>query len=115
MPAKEIISSESVRVFEGAANELVPKAKLPRDMHGFAILVPDGEAHEWMLDLLWRVGILYAAQPRILKSRTKVARIVEAVMRAASRPKAEFESSADGKVMKPGRSASHEVTKKGRK
>jgi hypothetical protein len=109
MPAKEIVSSESVRVFEGAANELVPKAKLPSDMRGFAIVVPGGESHEWMLDLLWRVAILYVAQPSILKSRTKVAKIVEAVMRAAGRPKSEFENSVDGKVAKPGRSTLHKA------
>ena len=112
MPAKEIISSASVHVFEGTANELVPKAKLPRDMHGFAIVVPGGEDHEWKLDLLWRVAILYAAQSRILKSRTKVAKIVEAVMRAAERPRSEFENSVARKVMKPSRSASQEAAKR---
>lgn len=86
MPAKEIISSASVHVFEGSADELVPKAKLPTDMHGFAIVVPSGEDHEWKLDLLWRIAILYAANPRILKSRTNVTKIVEAVMQATRRP-----------------------------
>jgi hypothetical protein len=86
MPAKEIISSASVRLFEGTADQLVSKTKLLSGMHGFAILVPSGEEHEWKLDLIWRIAILYAAQPGILKSRSKVLRIVEAVMAAAKRP-----------------------------
>jgi len=86
MPAKEIISSASVRLFEGTADQLVSKAKLLSDMHGFAILVPTAEEHEWILDLIWRIAILYAAQPRILKSRAKVTKIAEAVMAAARRP-----------------------------
>jgi hypothetical protein len=86
MPAKEIISSASVRLFEGTADQLVSKAKLLSDMHGFAILVPAAEEHEWILDLIWRIAILYAAQPRILKSTAKVTKIAEAVMAAARRP-----------------------------
>lgn len=83
MPAKEIISSASVRLFEGTADQLVSKAKLPSEMHGFAILVPSGEDHEWILDLIWRIAIIFAAQPSILKRRAKVTRLVEAVMDAA--------------------------------
>lgn len=63
MPAKEIINRESVRVFEGTAQELLPGAKLPSDMHGFAVLVPAGAVHEWKLDLLWRITLLYALHP----------------------------------------------------
>ena len=106
MPVIEIISSENVRLFEGTANELVPKAKLSPDMHGFAIVIPAGECHEWKLDLLWRIALLFAAEPRILKSRAKVTRIVEAVMRVASRSKSEIEYTVAGKVMKPRRNAS---------
>jgi hypothetical protein len=95
MPAKEIISSASVRLFEGRADQLVSKAKLPSDMHGFAILVPSGEEHEWKLDLIWRIAILYAAQPSILKRRAKVTRIVEAVMAAARRPSEQVKVTTD--------------------
>lgn len=101
MPVKEIISSGSVRLFEGTAKELVPMAKLPPYMHGFAIVVPGGEAHEWKLDLLWRIAILYAFDPSILKSRAKVTRMVEAVMRGASRPKSDSEGNIVGKVRRP--------------
>ena len=94
MPAKESINSASVRLFEGRADGLVSKAKLPSDMHGFAVLVPSGEEHEWMLDLIWRIAVLYAAQPRILKSRAKMTKIVEAVMAAATRPCEKLEETA---------------------
>ncbi len=86
MPAREIINSGSVRVFEGSAKDLLPRAKLPSDMHGFAVLVPAGAAHEWKLDLLWRIAFLYAFDPSPLKSRSKVTKIIEAVVRADRRP-----------------------------
>ncbi len=111
MPVLEIISSENVRLFEGTGRELVPKAKLPSDMRGFAILVPAGECHEWKLDLLWRITLLFAAEPSILKSRAKVTRIVKAVMWAASRPRSEFENTLAGKAMKPPRNALRKSTK----
>jgi hypothetical protein len=95
MPAKEIISSASVRLFEGTADQLVSKAKLLSDMHGFAVLVPSGEEHEWKLDLIWRIAILYAAQPSILRRRAKVTKIVEAVMAAAGRPSEQVKVTAE--------------------
>jgi hypothetical protein len=100
MAVIEIISSEDVRLFEGNANELVPKAKLSPDIHGFAIVVPAGEVQEWKLDLIWRIAILHAVEPRILKSRAKVTRIFKAVMWAASRPRSEFENTLAVKAMK---------------
>ena len=108
MQAKEIISSASVRLFEGSADQLVSKAKSLSDMHGFAILVPSGEDHEWILDLIWRIAILYAAQPRILKSRAKVTRLVEAVMASARRPIEKFEETTESLAKaRPRRKAPH--------
>jgi len=73
------INSQSVILIEGDADELVPKAKLAADMHGFVIMVPPGEAGERLLDMLWRITMAYAAKPGMLASRTLVRKMIEAV------------------------------------
>ncbi len=79
------IQSQSVILIEGDADEIVPSAKLAADMHGFVIMVPPGEGGEWFLDMLWRITMLYAGEPSWLRSRTKVSKMVEAVMSKESR------------------------------
>lgn len=79
------IHSERVILIEGNADEIVPNAKLAADMHGFAIMIPPGEGSEWFLDMLWRIAMLYAGRPSWLRSRSRVAKMVEAVMSKESR------------------------------
>jgi hypothetical protein len=79
------IHSERVILIEGNADEIVSNAKLTADMHGFVIMVPPGEGSEWFLDMLWRVTMLYAGRPSWLRSRSRVAKMVEAVMSKESR------------------------------
>lgn len=79
------IQSERVILIEGNADDIVPKAKLADDMHGFVVMVPPGEGREWFLDLLWRITMLYAGRPSWLRSRSRVAKMVEAVMSKQSR------------------------------
>jgi hypothetical protein len=73
------IHSERVILLEGVAGEIVPNAKLAADMHGFVIMVPPGEGGERLLDMLWRITMAYAGRPRILRSRTTVRKMIEAV------------------------------------
>lgn len=73
------IHSQSVILVEGDADEIVPNAKLAADMHGFVIMVPAGEGGERLLDMLWRITMAYAGRPRMLRSRTSVRKMVEAV------------------------------------
>lgn len=73
------IHSQSVILVEGDADEIVPDAKLAADMHGFVIMVPPGEGGEQLLDMLWRITMLYAFMPRMLASRATVRKMVEAV------------------------------------
>jgi len=79
------IRSERVILVEGNADELVPGAKLPADMHGFVIMVPPGEGGERLLDMLWRITMAYAARPSMLSSRTIVRKMIEAVWSKESR------------------------------
>jgi hypothetical protein len=79
------IHSERVILIEGSADEIVPNAKLTADMHGFVIMVPPGEGSEWFLDMLWRITMLYAGRPSWLRSRSRIAKMVEAVMSNESR------------------------------
>jgi len=79
------IHSERAILIEGNADEIVPNAKLAADMHGFVIMVPPGEGSEWFLDMLWRITMLYAGRPSWLRSRSRVAKMVEAVMSKESR------------------------------
>ena len=73
------IHSKGVILLEGNADEIVPKAKLAIDMHGFVIMVPPGDGGERLLDMLWRITMAYAAKPGMLSSRTTVRKMVEAV------------------------------------
>lgn len=73
------IHSERVILIEGDADEIVLNAKLAADMHGFAIMVPPGEGGERLLDMLWRITMAYAGRPGLLRSRTTVRKMVEAV------------------------------------
>ena len=79
------IHSQSVILVEGDANEIAPSAKLAADMHGFVIMVPPGEGGERLLDMLWRITMAYAGRPRMLRSRTTVRKMVEAVWSKESR------------------------------
>ena len=79
------IQSQRVILVEGDADEIVPNAKLATDMHGFAIMVPPGEEGERLLDMLWRITMVYAGKPRMLASRTTVRKMVEAVWSKESR------------------------------
>ncbi len=79
------IHSQSVILVEGDADEIVPNAKLAADMHGFVIMVPPGEGGERLLDMLWRITIAYAGRPSMLRSRTTVRKMVEAVWSKESR------------------------------
>jgi hypothetical protein len=79
------IDSERVILVEGSAGEIVPNAKLAADMHGFVIMVPPGEGGDRLLDMLWRITMAYAGMPRLLRSRTTVRKMVEAVWSKESR------------------------------
>lgn len=79
------IHSQSVILVEGDADEIVPNAKLAADMHGFVIMVPPGEGGERLLDMLWRITMAYAGMPSLLRSRTTVRKMVEAVWSKESR------------------------------
>ena len=79
------ISSERVILIEGDTHEIVPNAELAADMHGFAIMVPPGDGGERLLDMLWRITMLYAGSPQLLRSRAKVSKMVEAVWSKKSR------------------------------
>lgn len=80
------INSPKVIMVEGEADEFVPNAEPAIGMHGFAIMVPPGEKDGWLLDMLWRVTIAYAGLPSLLRSRSNVRKMVEAVMNYKSRP-----------------------------
>ena len=108
------IHSSNVILFEGNADEFVPNAKLAKGMHGFVIMVPAEEGDNWLLDMLWRITMAYAAMPSLLYSRAKVRTMVEAVMsrgkkRQTDKPKpkpsraswAAGVSASDAKVTRP--------------
>ena len=79
------IHSQSVILLEGDADEIAPNAKLAADMHGFVIMVPPGEGGERLLDMLWRITMAYAGMPSMLRSRTTMRKMVEAVWSKESR------------------------------
>ncbi len=123
----ERVISERVILVEGDADEIVPNAKLAADMHGFVIMVPPGEGGEKLLDMLWRITMLYAEFPRMLRSRATVRKMVEAIWGKESRKdkpgsrhaksapppmrKAEEEKDLEiaGRVMRDNREALHEL------
>jgi hypothetical protein len=49
-------------------------------MHGVAIMVPPGESGEQLIDMMWRIAMVYAGLPSLLYSRSKVQKMVEAIM-----------------------------------
>lgn len=77
------LDSPSAFMVEGDADEFVPNAR-SAGMHGFVIVVPPGKGGERFLDLLYRITMIYAFMPRLLKRRAKVSRMVEAVMSSGS-------------------------------
>jgi len=79
------INSHRAALIEGDADEIVPDARLAADMHGFVIMVPPGEEGERLLDMLWRITMAYAGKPSMLRSRTTVRKMVEAVWSKESR------------------------------
>jgi len=85
--AKPHIKIHSSRVFlaEGKANDFVPGAEEAAGMHGLAIMVPPGENGEQLIEMMWRIAIVYVGLPRLLYSRSKVRKMVEAIMIRKSR------------------------------
>lgn len=83
---KGSIHSSKVILVEGNADEFVPNVEPATGMHGFVIVVPQGEGDNWLLDLLWRVTMAYAGLPSLHRSRSNVRKMVEAVMNYKSRP-----------------------------
>jgi len=79
------IYSSRVTLIEGNVDELVSIGHLAKDMHGFMIVFPPGEEAEWALDLLWRITMVYAAKPSLLRRRVTMRKMVEAVMSKESR------------------------------
>jgi len=74
------IHSPKVILIEGDADEFIPNIERATGMHGFAIVVPPDQKDGWLLDMLWRITMAYAAMPSLLYSRAKVRKMVEAVM-----------------------------------
>ena len=79
------IHSQRAILIEGDSGEIVPDERLAADMHGFVIMVPPGEEGERLLDMLWRITMVYALNPRMLRSPTSVRKMVEAVWSKESR------------------------------
>jgi hypothetical protein len=69
-----------VVLIEGDADDVIPSIERATGMHGFAIMVPQDQKDGWLLDMLWRITMAYAAMPSLLYSRAKVRKMVEAVM-----------------------------------
>ncbi len=84
IPSERIVSERAI-LLEGDSGEIVPNAKLAASMHGFVIMVPPGEGGERLLDMLWRITMLYAEFPRLLRSRATVRKMVEAIWGRESR------------------------------
>ncbi|MFP5230879.1 MAG: hypothetical protein ACLGXA_24960 [Acidobacteriota bacterium] len=80
------IRSPKVVVVEGDATELLPDTEMATGMHGFVIMVPQDQKGGWLLDMMWRITVAYAALPSLLYSRAKVRTMLEAVMSRESRP-----------------------------
>ena len=85
--AKSNIKIHSSRVImaEGNADEFIPRAEEAAGMHGVAIMVPPGESGDQLIDMIWRIAIVYAGLPSLLYSRSKVQKMVEAIMIQRSR------------------------------
>jgi len=95
------IYDRKVILLEGDAREVAPGIERVADMHGFVVMVPPSDDDNWLLDLLFRVTMAYAAMPSLLRSRSKVQKMVEAIMdykgRPARRAKPKPSSSASAK------------------
>lgn len=78
--AKGGIHSRKVILIESDADEFVPNLESATGMHGFAIMVPPEQRNGWLLDMLWRITMAYAAMPSLLYTRTNVRKMVEAVI-----------------------------------
>lgn len=55
------ISHEKVIMVEGDASEFVPKEKSATCMQGFVVVVPPRDTGEWIVNLVWRFTMFYAA------------------------------------------------------
>jgi len=80
------IYGRKVILLEGDAREVAPGIERVADMHGFVVMVPPSDDDNWLLDLLFRVTMAYAAMPSLLTSRSKVKKMVETIMNHKSRP-----------------------------
>ena len=80
------IYGRKVILLEGDAREVAPNIERVADMHGFVVMVPPSDDDNWLPDLLFRVTMAYAAMPSLLRSRSKVQKMVEAIMDYKSRP-----------------------------
>lgn len=79
------IHSSRVILAEGTSEELIPGAEEAAGMHGLAIMVPPGESGEQLIEMMWRIAMVYAGLPSLLYSRSKVQKMVEAIMIRKSR------------------------------
>ena len=79
------IHSSRVILAEGTSEEFVPGTEEAAGMHGVAIMVPPGESGEQLIDMMWRIAMVYAGLPSLLYGRSKVEKMVEAIMIRKSR------------------------------
>jgi hypothetical protein len=79
------IHSSRVVLAEGTSEEHIPAAEEAAGMHVVAIMVPPGESGEQLVDMMWRIAMVYAGLPSLLYSRSKVQKMVEAIMIRKSR------------------------------
>jgi hypothetical protein len=80
------INGRKVILLEGDVREVAPNIERVADMHGFVVMVPPSDDDNWLLDLLFRITMAYAAMPSLLRSRSKVQKMVEAIMNYKGRP-----------------------------
>ena len=79
------IHSSRVILAEGTSEEFVLGTEEAAGMHGVAIMVPPGENGEQLIEMMWRIAMVYAGLPSLLYSRSKVQKMVEAIMIRKSR------------------------------
>jgi len=79
------IHSSRVILAEGTSEEFVPGTEEAAGMNGVAIMVPPGENGEQLIEMMWRIAMVYAGLPSLLYSRSKVQKMVEAIMIRKSR------------------------------
>lgn len=78
------IYSPRVILVEGTADEFVSNVEAA-GMHGFVIVVPPGAEGERLLDMVYRITMVYAGMPSLLRSRARVRKMVDAVMSKENR------------------------------